>query len=120
MGAGRTLQERMDLETGTLEKAEIIQNQKQFQQRYIRAKTRLFYKQQKFNLLREEIEGYSKLATELYECTKPEETLENIKSLIGCFNIDPNRVLGRAHYFDYSYRTSLNSNGTCTGVCSKS
>ena len=93
MGAGRTLQERMDLETGTLEKAEIIQNQKQFQQRYIRAKTRLFYKQQKFNLLREEIEGYSKLATELYECTKPEETLENIKSLIGCFNIDPNRVL---------------------------
>ena len=54
---------------------------------------RLFYKQQKFNLLREEIEGYSKLTTELYECSKPEETLENIKSLIGCFNIDPNRVL---------------------------
>ena len=70
MGAGRSLQERMDLETGTLEKAGIIQNQKQFQQRYIRAKTRLFYKQQKFNLLREEIEGYSKLTTELYECTK--------------------------------------------------
>ena len=48
MGAGRVLQERMDLETGTLEKAGIIQNQKQFQQRYIRAKTRkaglfLFY-----------------------------------------------------------------------------
>ena len=40
MGGGTTLQERMDLETGTLEKAEIIQNQKQFQQRYIRAKTR--------------------------------------------------------------------------------
>jgi THO complex subunit 2 len=93
MGAGRVLQERMDLETGTLEKAGIIPNQKQFQQRYIRAKTRLFYKQQKFNLLREEIEGYSKLTTELYECSKPEETLENIKSLIGCFNIDPNRVL---------------------------
>merc|ERR1712141_885673 len=93
MGAAKVLQERMDLETGTLEKAGIIQNQKQFQQRYIRAKTRLFYKQQKFNLLREEIEGYSKLTTELYECSKPEETLENIKSLIGCFNIDPNRVL---------------------------
>ena len=33
MGAGRSLQEGMDLETGTLEKAGIIQNQKQFQQR---------------------------------------------------------------------------------------
>ena len=93
MGCNRLLQERLDLETGTLEKAAVIQNQKKFQQAYIRMKTRLFFKQQKFNLLREEIEGYSKLATELYECKKPEETLENIKSLIGCFNMDPNRVL---------------------------
>ena len=93
IGCSRILQERLDLETGTLEKAHIISNQKQFQQKYIKTKTRLFYKQQKFNLLREEIEGYSKLATELYECKKPDETLENVKSLIGCFNIDPNRVL---------------------------
>lgn len=93
IGSSRLLQERLDLETGTLEKAQIISNQKQFQQKYIKTKTRLFYKQQKFNLLREEIEGYSKLATELYECKKPDETLENVKSLIGCFNIDPNRVL---------------------------
>ena len=93
LGCSRILQERLDLETGTLEKAQVIQNQKMFQQKYIKTKTRLFYKQQKFNLLREEIEGYSKLTTELYECKKPEETLENVKSLIGCFNIDPNRVL---------------------------
>jgi THO complex subunit 2 len=93
LGAEKTLQERLDLETGTLEKAGIIPNQKQFQQKYIKTKTRLFYKQQKFNLLREEIEGYSKLATELFENNHPEETLEHVKSLIGCFNIDPNRVL---------------------------
>ena len=93
LGAEKTLQERLDLETGTLEKAGIIPNQKQFQQKYIKTKTRLFYKQQKFNLLREEIEGYSKLATELFEKNHPEETLEHVKSLIGCFNIDPNRVL---------------------------
>ena len=47
------------------------------------------YKQQKFNLLREESEGYSKLITELNQ-DLPEgvsylEILENIKSLIGVF-----------------------------------
>jgi hypothetical protein len=45
------------------------------------------YKQQKFNLLREESEGYSKLVTELnQEITEkltPEVVLQNIKSLIG-------------------------------------
>lgn len=45
------------------------------------------YKQQKFNLLREESEGFSKLVTELnQEITPkltPEAVLQNIKSLIG-------------------------------------
>ena len=45
------------------------------------------YKQQKFNLLREESEGYSKLITELnQEITAKvtsEQVLQNIKSLIG-------------------------------------
>ena len=45
------------------------------------------YKQQKFNLLREESEGYSKLITELNqeisEKLTPEQMLQNIKSLIG-------------------------------------
>ncbi|WAQ98685.1 LOW QUALITY PROTEIN: THOC2-like protein [Mya arenaria] len=55
------------------------------------------YKQQKFNLLREESEGYSKLVAELnqeitYKIT-PAVMLQNIKSLIGCFNLDPNRVI---------------------------
>lgn len=55
------------------------------------------YKQRKFNLLREESEGYAKLITELgqeiNEEVTPEFMLEVIKSLIGCFNLDPNRVL---------------------------
>ncbi|KAK2152633.1 hypothetical protein LSH36_324g03014 [Paralvinella palmiformis] len=55
------------------------------------------YKQQKFNLLREETEGYSKLITELNVDSVEDRchlvVLENIKSLIGCFNLDPNRVL---------------------------
>ena len=50
------------------------------------------YKQQKFNLLREESEGYSKLITELNQ-EFPDgvshlEILENIKSLIGMFVCD--------------------------------
>ena len=54
------------------------------------------YKQQKFNLFREECEGYSKLIAELnkdFTETTPAETLEVIKSIIGYFNLDPNRVL---------------------------
>ena len=41
------------------------------------------YKQQKFNLLREESEGYAKLVTELSQDVSHEVVLQNIKSLIG-------------------------------------
>lgn len=55
------------------------------------------YKQRRFNLFREESEGYAKLITELnnesIQHTSPKKMLEIIKSLIGCFNLDPNRVL---------------------------
>ena len=54
------------------------------------------YKQQKYNLFREECEGYAKLVTELNQdlsTTTPAEILEIIKSIIGYFNLDPNRVL---------------------------
>ncbi|KAB0393538.1 hypothetical protein E2I00_013112 [Balaenoptera physalus] len=58
---------------------------------------KISYKQQKFNLLREENEGYAKLIAELGQDLSGNITsdliLENIKSLIGCFNLDPNRVL---------------------------
>jgi len=41
------------------------------------------YKQQKFNLLREESEGFAKLITELNQDVSHEVVLQNIKSLIG-------------------------------------
>ncbi|CAH9146449.1 unnamed protein product [Cuscuta epithymum] len=64
----------------------------------VRVNTRLLYQQTKFNLLREESEGYSKLVTLL--CQIPEASSRNvsdatvgiIKSLIGHFDLDPNRV----------------------------
>lgn len=48
-------------------------------------------------MFREESEGYAKLITELNkeisDTTTVQSMLEIIKSLIGCFNSDPNRVL---------------------------
>ncbi|XP_047462426.1 THO complex subunit 2 [Mugil cephalus] len=89
------LKERLDPET--LESLGLIKQAHQFNQKIVKIKTKLFYKQQKFNLLREENEGYAKLITELGQDLSGNITshlvLENIKSLIGCFNLDPNRVL---------------------------
>uniref|UniRef100_A0A3Q3X0R8 THO complex subunit 2 n=1 Tax=Mola mola TaxID=94237 RepID=A0A3Q3X0R8_MOLML len=89
------LKERLDPET--LESLGLIKQAHQFNQKIVKIKTKLFYKQQKFNLLREENEGYGKLITELGQDLSGNITshliLESIKSLIGCFNLDPNRVL---------------------------
>ncbi|KAM4663955.1 THO complex subunit 2 [Discoglossus pictus] len=89
------LKERLDPET--LESLGLIKQSQQFNQKSVKIKTKLFYKQQKFNLLREENEGYAKLIAELGQdlsgSIRSDLILENIKSLIGCFNLDPNRVL---------------------------
>ncbi|XP_043913220.1 THO complex subunit 2-like [Protopterus annectens] len=89
------LKERLDPET--LESLGLIKQSMQFNQKSVKIKTKLFYKQQKFNLLREENEGYAKLISELGQDLSgnisSDSVLENIKSLIGCFNLDPNRVL---------------------------
>ncbi|CAB4067489.1 THOC2 [Lepeophtheirus salmonis] len=57
------LKERLEIET--LGESGILKNSKKFFSTVIKLKTKLFYKQQKFNLFREECEGYSKLITEL-------------------------------------------------------
>ncbi|RKP07716.1 transcription factor/nuclear export subunit protein 2-domain-containing protein [Thamnocephalis sphaerospora] len=78
---------------------------KPFETECVRRRTTMIYKQQKFNLLREESEGYAKLVTELTrEMPKngvpaavvekrAQETLHRVQSLIGYFDLDPNRVL---------------------------
>lgn len=87
------LKERLDYETTG--DARIIPNKKVAQSKFVKLKTRLYYKQQKFNLLREESEGYAKLITELNQVDDFDVSSMNqvIRSLIGCFNLDPNRVL---------------------------
>ncbi len=56
------------------------------------------YSQQKFNLLREESEGYSKLVVELEQGQgltehNVERVSNNVQALVAYFNLDPNRVL---------------------------
>ncbi|XP_021727131.1 THO complex subunit 2-like [Chenopodium quinoa] len=62
----------------------------------VRVNTRLLYQQTKFNLLREESEGYAKLVTLLCEGSgdpnSSSSKIGTIKSLIGHFDLDPNRV----------------------------
>jgi len=96
-----TLKERMEIET--LGEASVIKQHKKFFNSIIKLKTKLFYKQQKYNLFREEAEGYAKLVTELNSTADKDDDDQNggasaevfgvIKSIIGFFNLDPNRVL---------------------------
>ncbi|XP_054160183.1 THO complex subunit 2-like [Oppia nitens] len=87
------LKERLDYETTG--DARIVSNKKTASTKFIKLKTRLFYKQQKFNLCREESEGYGKLIVELCQgiAFDHKYMLQVVKKLIGCFNLDPNRVL---------------------------
>ncbi|KAG7167870.1 THO complex subunit 2-like [Homarus americanus] len=95
LDADKLVKERLEIET--LGEGGIVKNKKNFHTKQIKVKTKLFYKQQKFNLLREETEGYAKLITELNQDitdrVTPSSIIQVIRSLIGGFNLDPNRVL---------------------------
>ncbi|PON53679.1 THO complex [Trema orientale] len=93
----RLLQERCEEEF--LWEAEMIKIKAQeLKNKEVRVNTRLLYQQTKFNLLREESEGYAKLVTllcgntESSSCKVSGATIGIIKSLIGHFDLDPNRV----------------------------
>lgn len=93
---------RSRLEADVLEACGLVNSEKGWTKKIVQRSTRIFYTQQKFNLLREESEGYSKLLTELVErALEPENDSEevcakvvgNVQSLIGFFVLDPNRVV---------------------------
>ncbi|GAA5837682.1 hypothetical protein JCM3766R1_000555 [Sporobolomyces carnicolor] len=103
--------ERLDMTI--ISELDFIQDSRTFARLEVRSRTALFYKQQKFNLLREESEGYAKLVVELLgnmgpahsvETAKSRETEQErvrraisvndkVKSLIGNFDLDPTRTL---------------------------
>ncbi|TBU49613.1 transcription factor/nuclear export subunit protein 2-domain-containing protein [Dichomitus squalens] len=103
--------ERLDL--GLVASVGLVGDKLAFERKEIRTRTGLFYKQNKFNLLREQSEGYSKLTTELTSSLGPSHspstgypsepieaieararpTWERALGLIGYFDLDPNRAL---------------------------
>ncbi|GAA6028291.1 hypothetical protein JCM8097_006959 [Rhodosporidiobolus ruineniae] len=91
----------------------ILHDTKVFSRQEVRSRTALYYKQQKFNLLREESEGFSKLVVELLSNLGPAHSSQDgrsqeseaqrkkravsandkVKNLIGNFDLDPSRTL---------------------------
>ena len=81
-----------------LEECGLIPSSVGWKKKEVRINTRLVYTQNKFNLLREESEGYSKLMTALAEFGRSGDgnanaAVRSTQSLIGYFDLDPNRAL---------------------------
>jgi len=82
-------------EPDMLASAKVVESQLVFNKRVVRTRTSIHFTQKKFNLLREESEGYSKLAAELNQELQSATVgvvFQNVQSLIGYFDLDPNRV----------------------------
>uniref|UniRef100_A0A6G1S584 THO complex subunit 2 n=1 Tax=Aceria tosichella TaxID=561515 RepID=A0A6G1S584_9ACAR len=86
-------QERLDVDT--LGQVNLINDKKQFSTSYVRLRTKLYFTQIKYNLLKEQIAGYSKILTELYRLDQNNihEVLATIVKIVGSYRADPNRVL---------------------------
>ncbi|THV05422.1 hypothetical protein K435DRAFT_647314 [Dendrothele bispora CBS 962.96] len=104
---------RERLDSSLLEATGLIPDKNTFERKEIRTRTGLFYKQNKFNLLREQSEGYSKLTIELTSNLGPSHSLatgrsiepfsvtlerarpvwEKVHGIIGYFDLDLNRAL---------------------------
>ncbi|EPY54210.1 THO complex subunit Tho2 [Schizosaccharomyces cryophilus OY26] len=98
-----TLLSRLD--SKFLETINLTSNGDLLNRKIARTNTSLLYRQKKFNLLREENEGYSKLMVELIDGLNcfhsnsldahilSQHINERIKTIIGSFDLDPNKVL---------------------------
>ena len=88
-------------EENTLTQSEIIPDQAIFKNRITKINTKMNYEQQKYNLLREESEGFSKLINLVFELGSIKNLNENsiqniidrIICLMGFFDLEPTRVL---------------------------
>ena len=79
-----------------LEVSQLIDEWTKFKAGIRKANTARVYRQTKFNLLHEETEGYAKLLTALQQlavgAASADFIVEHVVSLIGYFDLDPNRV----------------------------
>ncbi|VDB90065.1 unnamed protein product [Peniophora sp. CBMAI 1063] len=113
VGAVDPIQARERLDLALIISSGLIANKANYDRREIRTRTGLFYKQIKYNLSREQSEGFSKLLTELTSSLPPAHSTstgrplestavvleqaapvwDHIFSVIGYFEMDPNRAL---------------------------
>ncbi|KAJ8907955.1 hypothetical protein NDN08_008058 [Rhodosorus marinus] len=93
---------RERLEPEILEVSGLVRTAQWWSKKVVITNTRIFYTQRKFNLLREESEGFSKLLVELVDlAVEPDLTdedacsrrVQTVQSLIGFFDLDPTRVI---------------------------
>lgn len=88
---------KVNLELNLLVRASLCPSEDLTQKKLVKLNTGIVYKQQKYNLLREESEGFSKLVTELLSFPSSQEQHEahvkHVLSVIGQFELDPNRVI---------------------------
>lgn len=87
---------KMCLDINLLCGAGIWRDEQSFKTRLVKYNTQLMYKQQKYNLFREESEGYAKLITSLSALPPPPHQVSDVTkhliSIIGYFDLDPNRA----------------------------
>lgn len=85
------------LELNLLVASGLWKDEQTLQKRLVKLNTSLYYRQQKYNILREETEGYAKLLGILSTLPSPPHDpslhIKNILSIVGYFDLDPNRVL---------------------------
>jgi THO complex subunit 2 len=89
-----TLKERLELDM--LEACGLIASSANFKKSIVRINTKNKFLQHKYNLMKEETEGYAKLVTELCRpltADSVQDIVRNVRTLIGYFRLDPNRVL---------------------------
>lgn len=90
---------KISLEPPLLAAAGVIADDALFQKRLVKINTALTFRQQKYNLLREETEGYSRLNVLLCSVLDVPSDAEvaafitNVFSVVGHFDLEPNRVL---------------------------
>lgn len=86
-------QERLEVET--LGQVGLVKDTRVFATNFVRLRTKLYFTQTKYNLLKEQSVGYAMILTELFRLNRNNapEVLSTVIQIIGFYRADPNRVL---------------------------
>ena len=81
----------INLDPDLLSRAHVIQSKDSFNKKIVRINTAILYKQQRYNLLREDSEAFSMITFLLKE--SPSSLFTDLMTLVGSFDLDANRVI---------------------------